>query len=93
MSKGRPTGICRTCGSEIVESVNDSVFGMGECDGCERQRYESQHVLIETLHNMIELADSVVGTWENGCLAESVTALGRASAQARDAVEKAEGKT
>jgi hypothetical protein len=30
---------CRTCGSEIVETINDSNFRDGECGPCEYQRY------------------------------------------------------
>jgi hypothetical protein len=46
MSKGKPYDVCRTCGSEIVETVNDSLFREGECDGCEYQRYCSQPELL-----------------------------------------------
>ena len=47
MSKGNPIGHCKTCGSEIVETVNDSQFGDGECNGCEYERYKSQPALLE----------------------------------------------
>lgn len=53
MSKGKPLGVCKTCGSEIVESVNDGVFRGGECDFCERLRYESQPVLLEALDDLL----------------------------------------
>lgn len=38
---------CKTCGSEIVESVNDSNFGDGECGPCEHERYKSQPALLK----------------------------------------------
>ncbi len=38
---------CKTCGSEIVETVNDSLFRDGECNGCEYERYRSQPELRE----------------------------------------------
>ncbi len=37
---------CRTCGSEIVETVNGSTFNDGECGPCEYARYTSQPVLL-----------------------------------------------
>lgn len=37
---------CRTCGSEIVETINDSCFRDGECGGCEYARYVSQTELL-----------------------------------------------
>jgi hypothetical protein len=45
---------CRTCGSEIVETVNDSVFGDGECNGCEYDRYKSQPALCEALDYVLD---------------------------------------
>jgi hypothetical protein len=68
MSKGRPSGICKTSGSEIVETVNDSLFGDGECDGCEYRRYKTQPQLLEALDCLLEqtidmqLADGIVLT-------------------------------
>ena len=55
MHKGRPLGICRTCKSEIVQTVNDGVFRYGECDACERLRYESQAALLEACYAALEL--------------------------------------
>ena len=55
MSKGKPLGTCTTCGSEIVETVNDGVFRNGECDACERLRYESQPALLEACYAAMEL--------------------------------------
>jgi hypothetical protein len=46
MSKGRPIGSCKTCGSEIVEASNVGHFG-DECDACEHRRYRSQPKLLE----------------------------------------------
>ena len=54
MSKGKPIGHCKTCGSEIVQTVNDSLFRDGECDGCEYQRYKTQPALIEALDYLLE---------------------------------------
>lgn len=45
MSKGKHVGTCRTCGSEIVETVNDSLFHEGECNACEYHRYKTQPAL------------------------------------------------
>lgn len=53
MSKGKTTGHCRTCGSEIVATVNDSLFRNGECDGCEYQRYKTQAGLLEALDELL----------------------------------------
>jgi hypothetical protein len=39
--------LCRTCHGEIVATINDSVFRLGECDACERRRYESQPALLD----------------------------------------------
>jgi hypothetical protein len=55
MSKGKPLGTCGICGSEIVETVNDGVFHGGECDACERIRYESQPALLEACCAAMEL--------------------------------------
>ncbi len=56
MSKGKPIGHCKTCRSEIVETVNDSIFREGECDGCEYQRYRSQPALLEALDYLLKQA-------------------------------------
>lgn len=37
---------CKTCGSEIVETVNESAFREGECGPCEYRRYRSQPALL-----------------------------------------------
>lgn len=49
MSKGKPLGFCRTCKSEIVDFVNESVFRDGECDACEYMRYRTQPGLLAAL--------------------------------------------
>jgi hypothetical protein len=54
MSKGRITGECCTCKCEIVELVNDSVFGDGECNGCEYARYKSHSELFDALDYLLE---------------------------------------
>jgi hypothetical protein len=55
MSKGYPVGRCRTCKSDIVQSVNEGVFRDGECEYCERRRYESQPLLLEACYAALEL--------------------------------------
>lgn len=43
---------CRTCGSEIAETINESNFPDGECGPCEHERYASKVTaanLLETL--------------------------------------------
>lgn len=37
---------CRTCGSEIVETINESNFRDGECGPCEYERYKTQPMLM-----------------------------------------------
>jgi hypothetical protein len=37
---------CKTCGSEIAETINDTCFRDGECGPCEYQRYRSQPVML-----------------------------------------------
>jgi len=54
MSKGKPVGHCKTCGSEIVETVNESNFGEGECGACEYHRYLTCGALIEALDYLLE---------------------------------------
>ena len=89
MSKGKPLGICRTCRSEIVQSVSNGVFVAGECDACERLRYENKPQLLAALENLVELADSVAGNWESGSLAEAVRGLARSADEAREVVRRA----
>jgi hypothetical protein len=38
--------ICKRCHCEIVESINDSLFGEGECGACEYLRYRTQPELL-----------------------------------------------
>jgi hypothetical protein len=57
---------CRTCGSTIVDTVNDGVFCDGECGLCERARYESQPEIKANLIELIEAAECVTGNLENG---------------------------
>jgi len=53
MSKGLSLGHCRTCSSEIVNSVNDGVFRDGECEACEYHRYQTQPRLLEALDELL----------------------------------------
>lgn len=45
---------CKTCGCEIVETINDSNFRDGECNACEYQRYCSQPDLLEALEYLLQ---------------------------------------
>jgi hypothetical protein len=45
---------CRTCGSEIVRTINDSNFCDGECGACEYQRYTSQPALMKECETELE---------------------------------------
>jgi len=45
---------CKTCGSAIVATINDSVFGDGECNGCEYRRYKLQPEFAEALDRLLE---------------------------------------
>ena len=52
----RGTTHCKTCGSEIVETVNGSNFHDGECGPCEYGRYRSQPDLLSagrTAHDVL----------------------------------------
>jgi hypothetical protein len=51
---GRVDYCCKTCGSEIVEIVNESNFKEGECGPCEYARYKSQKELLEALKSLRE---------------------------------------
>ena len=44
------TAHCKTCGSEIVETVNGSNFGDGECGPCEYERYQAEPELFSALN-------------------------------------------
>jgi hypothetical protein len=45
---------CKTCASEIHDGENDGVFAGGECEWCERTRYESQPRLLAALDQLLE---------------------------------------
>ena len=45
---------CKTCGSEIVATANDSRFRDGECDACEYRRYRTQPALLSSLTYLLE---------------------------------------
>jgi hypothetical protein len=59
MSKGKPQGTCRTCGSEIVQFVNDGVFHSGQCEHCETICYRSQLDLLDALIDIRDLTESL----------------------------------
>jgi hypothetical protein len=52
--------LCKTCGGEIAETVNDSNFGEGECGPCEYRRYASQPLLVDAAN----LSLGFVCSWE-----------------------------
>lgn len=74
---------CKTCGSEIVQFVNTGAFDEGECDACEHVRYTTQPSLLESLKSLVEVADCVVGNWENRSLVSAVRALAEETKRAR----------
>ncbi len=79
---------CETCGSEIVESINDSAFHDGECGSCEYQRYTSQPDLMRACSlaiREIEQSDRVIGESDGPRTAEVLNTL-------RSAIRKAHGK-
>ena len=51
---------CRTCGGEIVATVNGSLFGDGECGPCEYRRYISQPALLDAAY----ISLGFVRSWE-----------------------------
>lgn len=73
---------CSTCGSEIVETINDSHFGKGECGLCEYERYRSQPALVEAAANAQRELHCPDGD-DDEC---------GAIAQLRDALNKSHGK-
>lgn len=89
MSKGKPIGHCKTCGSEIVETVNDSVFGDGECNACEYLRYKSQPDLLEALDDL--LAETLDNDLAQGIELSDKEEYAREKALA--AFKKADGNT
>jgi hypothetical protein len=85
MSKGKPNGVCKTCDSEIVETVNDSQFGDGECNACEYLRYKTQPALAEALDALLEqtldqdlACGNELSEKENDLLQKSLSALAKA---------------
>jgi hypothetical protein len=82
----RPTH-CKTCGSEIVETINESNLHDGECGPCECERYRSQPALREHLEAFIEIAASVSGNRENGnAFADALDSLDRIAQEAKAAL-------
>lgn len=45
---------CTSCGSEIVETINDSNFHDGECGSCEYERYKSQSDFRDALDFLLQ---------------------------------------
>lgn len=63
---------CKSCGSEVVASVNDSTFGDGECGGCEYRRYRSQPSLLAAARTALDAMNGLAEsagydpTWNQG---------------------------
>lgn len=74
-------GHCKTCRSEIVATVNDSLFREGECNVCECQRYHSQPELLEACQTALEELHCPDGDDEE---CGAIAALRDAIAQASD---------
>ncbi len=54
---------CKTCGSEIVETINDSNFLEGECGLCEYERYKSHPELLAACKAMVNgIPDELMDT-------------------------------
>lgn len=45
--------VCKTCGSEIVSTINDSNFREGECGPCEYRRYSVQPQFADALDTLL----------------------------------------
>ncbi len=60
---------CKTCDSEIVETVNDSLFRDGECNGCEYERYASQPKLLRACAAVARELESVSSAIPHGTAA------------------------
>jgi DNA-directed RNA polymerase subunit RPC12/RpoP len=88
---GRVDYCCKTCGSEIVEFVNESNFKEGECGPCEYRRYMTSRELLDHLKGIVEMAKSVSANWENGNLDIAVRNLDRIATAAEVAITKAYG--
>ena len=76
---------CTKCGSEIVETINDSEFRDGECGICEYARYKSQPDLLRACGLALEEIlqwDQVLGGSEDPRTREAIAALKAAIAQA-----------
>jgi hypothetical protein len=57
---GAKASHCKTCGSEIVVTINDSAFDDGECGRCEYRRYRASQELYEAaVHATACLGDLV----------------------------------
>jgi hypothetical protein len=65
MSKGKSYDTCRTCGSEVVETVNDSLFREGECDACEYLRYRTQSGLLRLARTFRSVCEGRISILEN----------------------------
>ena len=82
---------CKTCRSEIVETVNGSSFDDGECGPCEYARYRSARSLRARCEELVNAAEAVVGTWERGDLASAVQNLARVATETKSFPPDAHG--
>lgn len=76
---------CKTCGSEIVETINESNFRDGECGPCEYKRYASQSDLLDACF----LAMEETGRWDEVLSGEDPEAV-EAFAALQSAIAKAQ---
>ena len=88
MSKGKPLENCKTCNSEIVETVNDSLFREGECGACEYHRYQTQPALLDAC----ELAFDEIAQWDELMGGSEDPRTAHAMEALREAINKAYGK-
>jgi hypothetical protein len=82
---------CKTCGSEINDSINGSNFHEGECGLCEYRRYRSAPDVLRACTQLVEMAKSVLHNWENGRLDVAVQNLGLLAAEAKAVLSQAYG--
>jgi hypothetical protein len=69
---------CKTCGSEIAETINDSAFRQGECAACEFQRYTSQSALLDACETQLENWQALLHEeWDGStlCIESSIASL------------------
>lgn len=70
---------CETCGSEIVETVNDGNFREGHCGSCEYERYRWHAEIISALREAYDCLNQIPRTRlpEGGTSYEVASRLGK----------------